>query len=194
MAENITELDDHIGGLILMIIFTICWTVLSEIFFNNSDHRIVGISFGIIILYLIHSYLKFNKFNKSLPKKTIERNKKKDNWFYAVFALEGIAIFVGINILINMGKGSLINCYMALIVGLHFIPLAKIFDRKFDYYIGFWTTLIALIGMILIHNNKFDYKIVNALICMGCAISTIAYGLKKIKDGNLFLIKIRKVK
>lgn len=61
------------------------------------------------------------------------------------------------------------------------------FDRKFDYYIVIWTSLIATIGLILILKNQFNYKIVNAFVCIGCALSTTMYGLKKVRDGNNFL-------
>jgi hypothetical protein len=182
-----SELDKHISGLNLMIFFTSCWTFLAEYFLENSDYRIVGIIFGFLILYFIYSSLNFNKTSKILPVLEAAHDPNLDKRFYVVLALEGIAIFVGINIIINMGKDSLIISYIALIVGLHFIPLAKIFGRKFDYYIGFWTTCVALIGMILIINNKFDYKIVNAFVCIGCALSTTLYGLKKVIDGNQYL-------
>jgi predicted histidine transporter YuiF (NhaC family) len=187
MTAKETELEKHISGLILMIFFTTCWAILAEYFFGNSDYRIVGMIFGFFILYFIYSSINFYKKNKILPVSQVKHDSNLDKRFYTVLALEGIAIFVGINIIINMGKDSLIISYIALIVGLHFIPLAKIFGRKFDYYIGFWTTCIALIGMILINNNKFDYKIVNAFVCIGCALSTTLYGLKKVKDGNQYL-------
>ena len=76
---------------------------------------------------------------------------------------------------------------MALIVGLHFIPLAKIFQRKFDYYIGLWTIVIATVGLILISDKKYSPNIVNAFVCLSCAISTTFYGLKMIKDGTAIL-------
>lgn len=189
MAENKTELDNHINGLTLMIIFTTVWTVLSEIFFENSNYRVTGIAFGIVIIYLIYFYIKFNKSKKLLPKVPIKDNPKNDKWFYTVLALEGIAIFVVANILQNIGKSNLFIGSLALIVGLHFIPLAKIFNRKFDYYIGIWTIVIAIIGLVLISKNQYDFKIINAFVCMGCAISTTLYGLKKVKDGNRFLNK-----
>lgn len=187
MANKKTELDNHSGGLLLMIIFTTVWTILSEIFFNNSDHRITAVFFGIIIAYFIYSYLKLIKNRKVMPEIQVIRNPKKEKWFYAVFALEGVAIFIVQNILVNIHKENLSICSIALIVGLHFIPLAKVFDRKFDYCIGIWTSLIATIGLILILKNQFNYKIVNAFVCIGCALSTTMYGLKKVRDGNNFL-------
>ncbi len=78
MANKKTELDNHSGGLLLMIIFTTVWTILSEIFFNNSDHRITAVFFGIIIAYFIYSYLKLIKNRKVMPEIQVIRNPKKE--------------------------------------------------------------------------------------------------------------------
>ena len=187
MADKKSELDNHIGGLFFMIIFTTVWVILSEYFFDNSDFRIVGITFGIVILYFIFSYLKFLKKNKDLPKQIVENDSKKNRWFYTVFVLEGIAIFVTQVVLLNIGKENLFICFVALIVGLHFIPLAKIFNRKFDYYIGFWTIFISVTGLILIETNQFNFRLTNSLVCVGCALSTAFYGLKQVIEGNHYL-------
>jgi hypothetical protein len=40
-------------------------------------------------------------------------------------AAEGVAIFVSNNVLLNFGLASYILCGMAVIVGLHFLPLAR---------------------------------------------------------------------
>jgi len=193
MENKKTVLDDQIGGLGLMIVFTIVWAILSEYFFNNSDHKVVLLVFGFITSYLIYTYFKFIKRNKLLPPLTIEKNTKKEKWFYTVFALEGIAIFIVKNILINIDRDNLFFSSFALIVGLHFIPLAKIFNRKFDYYIGTWTTIVAILGLTLIITNQFEYKIVNAFVCAACAISTTMYGIKKVIDGNDYLESVNKV-
>jgi hypothetical protein len=112
---------------------------------------------------------------------------QKERLYWIIVALEGIAIFGANIILTNTGKGEyFISCF-ALIVGLHFIPLAKVFERKFDYYIGIWTISIATVGIVLILQNTLDYRIVNALVCTGCAVSTTLYGLKMINNGNNIL-------
>lgn len=67
MADNETSLDQPIGGLFMMIIFTTIWTVLSEYYFNNFDYRAVSIVFGAAITYLIYYYWTFSKKNTRLP-------------------------------------------------------------------------------------------------------------------------------
>jgi len=171
-----------LGGLFLMIIFTAFWTILSEYSFDNSDHRIVGILFGIIILVFIFFYLKFTFIKKKLPESHIENksedDRKKAKRFYVIMGLEGLSIFVAKNILVNINLNELFIPCMALIVGLHFFALAKVFERKFDNYVGLWTCTIAIIGMVLISQKITAEHFAVAIVGMGCAISTIAYGTK----------------
>ena len=98
-----------------------------------------------------------------------------------------MAILITKNVLVNIDKDYLFIASIALIVGLHFIPLAKVFERKFDYYIGIWTITIAIIGLILIINKNYDYRIVNAFVCVACAVSTSLCGLKMINNGKIIL-------
>jgi len=187
MAEIETKLDSTLSGLILMTIFTTVWAILAEYYFNNSDFRIIGIVFGIVIVYFIYYCLTFTKKKTSLPKSKKVKDPKKDKLFWIIIAIEGFAIFVAKNVLINIGKDQLFISCLALIVGLHFIPLAKVFDRKFDYYIGAWTTLSAIVGFVLILQQYYNYNIVNAFLCVSCAISTTLYGLRMINNGKKIL-------
>ena len=176
MTDKETSLDKPIGGLFMMIIFTIIWIVLAEWYFNNYDYRIAGGVLGIGVSYLIYNYWIFNKKKTSLPKTEQVKNPKKERLLWIIFAIEGIGIFLTINFLINFKKENLLISSLALIVGLHFIPLAKVFDKKFHFYIGIWTTFVAVLALFLIVQNSYNYKIVNAFLCCACAISTTLCG------------------
>jgi hypothetical protein len=184
MASKETDLDKPLGGLFLMSVLTIIWVILAEYYFNNFDFRIVGFIFGAILIYFIYSYWKLSKKKPLLPENKESEDPKKERLYWIILALEGIAIFGANVILTNTGKGELFISCFALIVGLHFIPLAKVFERKFDYYIGIWTILIASTGIVLILQKNFDYHIVNAIVCTGCAVSTTLYGLKMVNSGS----------
>jgi hypothetical protein len=51
--------------------------------------------------------------------------KRRGRWVGIASAAEGIAIFVAVNVLINLGRRDLTAPAVAAIVGLHFLPLAK---------------------------------------------------------------------
>lgn len=190
MADTETRLDQPIGGLFMMIVFTVIWIVLAEYYFDNADYRTVSIIFGAAIAYLIYYYWTFSKQNTRLPKMEKIKDPKKERLFWIVFVLEGVAIFLTAHFLINFGKQELFISGMALIVGLHFIPLANVFDRKFHYYIGIWTTSAAIVALILIMKSSLDYTRVNAFLCVACAVSTTVCGLHMIGNGKKLLSMI----
>jgi len=187
MATKKTAIDDLTGGLLLMIIFTTGWTILAAYFFGGIDYYLAAIVFGTSIIYMMYSYLQLQKATKQLPTITTAPNRKKERWFYIVFILEGVAILLVQNILVNIGRHELFICGIALVVGLHFIPLAKIFNRRLDYYIGSWTILVAVVGLLLINSNSYAYTTVNAFVCAGCAISTSLYGFQKISQAKVYI-------
>jgi len=57
-------------------------------------------------------------------------------------AIEGIAIFIANNVLLDLGLSTYILCGMAVIVGLHFLPLARGLRLPVYYFTAFM--LIAL--------------------------------------------------
>jgi|GEM_PF-3424163 len=72
----------------------------------------------------------------------------------------------------------------ALIVGLHFFPLGKIFNRSFDYYMGAWTSLVAIAGIVLMHQKTWPVYLITTMVCCGCALATSVYGVMMVLRGH----------
>ena len=66
---------------------------------------------------------------------------------------------------------------LVLIVGLHFIPQAKIFDRTIDYYLAPLPICTALIGFYLAFGTSTSWQAVYAVSSIGGALATAGYGL-----------------
>lgn len=60
---------------------------------------------------------------------------------------EGVGIFVGANIVINLHRADLILPVMALVVGLHFLPIAWGLAFRPFYGLGAVLIVVAIIGM-----------------------------------------------
>jgi hypothetical protein len=110
--------------------------------------------------------------------------RKRSRQFLYIFGTEGLAILVVKNILVNTNQDYLFIPCLALIVGLHFFPLAKIFKRKFDYYVAIWTTLVGLAGLALMVNKMIPPNTAIAIVGVGCALATTANGLRAVINGN----------
>ncbi|MEZ0130038.1 hypothetical protein AB9T88_09885 [Flavobacterium sp. LBUM151] len=184
------DIERPISGLFFMTINTAIWTFISEYYLENKDLKIVGILLGIILAGFLYFYFKFVKAQKTLPEIIIEKTaeeKSREKWFLIIFGLEGFGILLIKNILVNINHDELFIPFFALIVGLHFFPLAKIFKRTFDYYIATWTCLLAVLGIYLITQKITTPYLANVIVSLGCAISTICYGIKMIIEGRKLL-------
>lgn len=71
-----------------------------------------------------------------------ELGRKMGRDFGLIFGAEGVAIFIAVNILANLHQGGWIIPTIAIIVGLHFLPLARLF--KMPLYFATGVLAIAL--------------------------------------------------
>ena len=181
-------------GLSMMILFTTMWIIIAEVSLSGRDHWIIGLLFLLVVIIFSYYYWQLHSYIRSMPDQNVieesPEEKKRGKWFGIIFGLEGAAIFIANLVLSNTGLSYLFICSFALIVGLHFFPLAKVFNRKWDYYIGSWTVLVALSGLILILNNTCDQALINGMVCVGCALATSANAIRMIQSG-LSLIRAK---
>lgn len=77
---------------------------------------------------------------------------------------EGVAIFVGINIVINLGHPEWVNSVIAGVVGLHFIPLARGLPAP-PYY----ATAVALVGAAALGLTFTDLALQRMVVFCACA-------------------------
>jgi len=177
-------------GLIMMAFFTMMWTGIAYGSMGNNG-LIVLILFSVIALTLVINAIKYFREAKRFPESESETDKAEEKrtgkWFGIIFGAEGLMIFVGINIVINIGHADLTIPVIALVVGLHFYPLARVFRRTIDYYLATWTTIVAIIGIGLILNKSYSAATVDAFVGVGTAIATSCYGVYMIYAGKKIL-------
>lgn len=188
MPPTRKDLENPMGGLFLMMIFTSIWTVVAEVALDFKDYGLLGGFFGLVILYFLAHYIKFHQVEQALPRNPgttdTPEDRRRTRQFLYIFGTEGLAILVVKNILVNTNLDYLFIPSLALIVGLHFFPLARIFKRKFDYFVAAWTTLIGLTGLALIIQKSLPTNSAIAIVAIGCALATAANGLRAVINGN----------
>jgi hypothetical protein len=70
--------------------------------------------------------------------------------FWLIFGLEGLAIAIASVVCNAIGRFDLFFSIMAIIVGLHFLPLVRLFGMPLYYTVGTLLCLIGLIGLALV--------------------------------------------
>lgn len=85
----------------------------------------------------------------SLSPEQVAMNREIGKHFYLIFGLEMAAIFVAVLALNLLHHPDFILCGIALIVGVHFVPLAALFHRPIYYWTGFLGCAIGLLGFFI---------------------------------------------
>lgn len=84
------------------------------------------------------------KLTNEAPARDVGRGKRIRFWFNLIFAAEGVAIAIAIAICNATGHSELIPLVIAIIVGVHFFPLAPLFQIKLYYWTGALLCLLAI--------------------------------------------------
>jgi hypothetical protein len=139
------------------------------------------------IVFVLNS-VKLFRIAKYFPKLTSEadiaREKKTGKWFGIIFGAEGLGIFIGINLVINLGHPDLVIPVLALVVGLHFYPMARIFRRTIDYYIATWSTAIAVLAIVFVLNKTMTQSAAMVFVGIGIGMATSSYGFYMVVRGR----------
>ncbi|QBD83262.1 hypothetical protein EPA93_47790 [Ktedonosporobacter rubrisoli] len=140
------EIQGRASGILIMTLFGAGWA-------STADYGpILYVSIAIISLVLIISGVYMLVQARRLPKHTsIEAQKQGRSVakrFYLVFALEVIAIFIAARSLSMFNHSELIIPVIGLVVGLHFLPLAKLFGIRLYYLSGLLLSLLAILTIL----------------------------------------------
>jgi len=174
--EKKTVIEGAGFNLCLMALMTFLWTIVAFIGLYGKLSSAALIIFLSICVFLVSKGLFLSSAARLLPEQEDGNEQKRDKKFNYIFIGEGVGILLGINIVNNIGHQDLDVPVIALITGLHFFPLAKILTRPVLYIVAGWSTLVALIGMVLILNNLMDVKGIMTFTGIGMALATAGYG------------------
>lgn len=84
------------------------------------------------------------KLTNQAPARDARLGKRIRLWFNLIFAAEGVAIAIAIAICNATGHSELIPLIIAIIVGVHFFPLAPLFQINLYYWTGALLSLLAI--------------------------------------------------
>jgi hypothetical protein len=175
-------------GLLMMTVFTLVWSGIAFGGLHHTNYWPALLVFPILAILFVVNAIKLFSVAKYFPALTstadLAEGKKTGMWFGIIFGAEGLLIFIAVNVVINIGHPDLVIPVIALVVGLHFYPLARVFKRTLDYYLATWSTLIALLAIVFVLNKTMTENSAFVFVGIGLAIATSCYGIYMVITGR----------
>jgi hypothetical protein len=168
-------------GLFLMAFFTLLWASWSLYGLPAAAGVALVVIFGVLAVIFVINGVQLMRSAHRLPLPSGGEAKHRGHalrvGFGVTFAAEGVIIGVVCALLIVNGGYAYLAPAIALVVGLHFIPLGFLFRRTIDYYIAAWVVGWALLGFWLISSGTIAAPLVASIVGVAGACGTAAYGV-----------------
>ena len=147
MNQSIARSRYLAGGALVYAFVSAVWLVITY-FVGEVNGRLLLITAVPLLLILVMSALvslRRPQKRQAAPQSEAELGK----WFGIIFSAEGVAIGVSSGILAALGLAAWIPPAVALIVGLHFLPLGHLLQLPSDYLLGGAIILLVLLTVAL---------------------------------------------
>ena len=142
------------SGALILTFFGSLWASLTMIGITPRQRIFLAIVVVLVTIPLAYSAITLLREARQLPDvpspEGEARGTKIAIWYGVVFAREFILIAVASILLSRANRDELIPLVTALIVGLHFLPLAALFQVQAYYVTGVAITLLAGVAVIAI--------------------------------------------
>ncbi|GCE28737.1 hypothetical protein KDA_42210 [Dictyobacter alpinus] len=172
------------SGMIFMAIFSTLWAAIGIGGLQGWGGIWPWVLVVLIALGLLAGAFSLIRSARSLPEQTTEANeqrgKRMNMWFMIIFAAEGILIFMA-SIICNavLHRFDLFFPIMAIIVGLHFFPLAPLFHMKSYYLVGAILCVLGLLALFVLpaHAQLGTYQINLQWVVLGFGAALVLWGV-----------------
>ncbi|MGG3889655.1 DUF7010 family protein [Metabacillus fastidiosus] len=136
---------------------------------------IIGIALFIGGVSLIRAS---RELKNQVSKADLKREKSKRFWFNIIFAAEGLAIVITIAVCNSTRHSELIPLIIAIIVGVHFLPLAHLFQVRLYYFTGTLLCLLAIMTLLFVPEKVTlgEYQINAFMSVVGFGSALILWG------------------
>ena len=182
-------------GLLLMAVFTLAWVGNTFAGFPAAVAwtltAAAAAAAGCFVAQAVRLLAARHRFPADLSAQDQARRRRTGQAFGLVFGAEGAAIGAAAAVLGSTGHDAFVVPVIALVVGLHFYPMARIFERRIDTYLATWTCLVALAGILATATAALPAPRVQALVGVGTALATTAYGAYMLRLGSGLLRRAR---
>lgn len=163
----------------MMAVFTMWWA--SDTFYGWDRAAAVvtvGVCGAAAMVFLVYAVrlLRVERGHAALLSEDGRGKRPNGALFGAVFGAEGLLIGLAVVLLGSNGLDRFIVPTIAIIVGLHFFPMAHVFHRSIDTWLAVWTTIVGTTGLILVGLAAAPVSAVWSWVGAGVAVATLSYG------------------
>lgn len=164
---------------ILMGVFTGLWGTVGTMYMPEPWTYLVFGVIGLASLVLIVGGFRLLRPARSLRPPDAEEEAQaahRGRVLGLSLGVEVALLAVGFPLLAVAGLGHLMAPYGALVVGLHFLPFGRVFGRVFDYFVGGWTIVWAVVTLVMVAFDPDSRPVAWTIVGLAASAATIAYG------------------
>lgn len=146
--SSVAHLRGRVSGALILTCFGTVWCVLALLFWPARPAWSIpaaSIAAAALIALAIHRLWLLKNIPSMDDPVAAAKGKRDGMWFGIIFGGEGFLIWLAVNILQNLHRSEWIPLAAGAIVGLHFLPLARLFQASIYY----WTGSLSVFAMIL---------------------------------------------
>jgi hypothetical protein len=133
-------------GATFFALFGGAWLALWNYHAAPSRLWVYGLICGVAVAILLLARARYRQYQAAAAgvPETPEQQRRQ-RWFHIINATQWVVILIVGNVLANVGLASWVIAAVILIVGLHFLPLARLFSNPVLYATGAGFILLALV-------------------------------------------------
>lgn len=198
-ALSRTAMQSRAAGLLFFTFFGAWWGVYGTSLLNAGSQGLVYSIIAIIAVILLILACVMIWSARRLPRdndaasRTAE--KRIGRIFGLVFGLEGVFIAITSIVLSSLHLFVLFAPVVAIIVGLHFLPLAPLFSVKIYYITGSVIALLGLIGLLMLASQLHGSNAIihgwQAFVDLGCTTVLWLTSFVSASQGIAALLMVR---
>lgn len=186
------------SGIFFMAFFGAIWGIISAAYMSGAFQIVTFVLVGLVTLGLFAVVGILLRFASTLPKTVSPEDaaigKRIGIWFGIVFGIEIVLIVLASVLLSTFQLDRFIAPVVALIVGIHFLPLARLFYVRTYYITGTLLSVLALIAIVALmaglsiagpspYNWSLFVGIGVTLVLWLTAVSVSHLGLRVMRQG-----------
>lgn len=122
-------------GAMFFSVFGTLW-ILAWTWQTHAGHWLMHIATGGLGVSLLMYAIKIYRENADSSQVLTAADKRTERNFHLINAGQWLVIFIVANVLINLGQAEWVQMSIIFIVGLHFIPMARLFNYVPHYLLG----------------------------------------------------------